>query len=76
MLVGFPSQKGVGLGFWRGRRGEAPAGREAAHWPGASSNRTHWVPPAVAAAVFVRQLRGPHLSTCVRRQLDLLADDN
>jgi len=37
--------------FGRGRRGEAP------------ERRSHGSPAVVVAAVFVRQLRGPHLST-------------
>ncbi len=49
--------------FWSGRRGEAPA--ECGAEPLAKrGGRNHCVPPAVVAAALVRQLRGPHLSTC------------
>src|ERR1700680_1298951 len=32
--------------------------------PARPGSRNHGVPPAVVAAALVRQLRGPHLSTC------------
>ena len=62
-LFVFPSEEGFCFAVERGRRGKAPAGFGAEPRAGQFKRRTHGVSPTVAA-VLVRQLRGPHLSTC------------
>jgi len=63
MLLFFLIRK-VLFWFWPGRRGEAPAGCGAEPRGAKAGSQNHWAPPAAVAASLVRQLRGPHLSTC------------